>query len=341
LKVVAGLSLSGIEPRIWDKKSEYYLRELQAVMISYADFHKMPTRRKWAMEQGIHKYLGIPKKVKVYLDNGAFYFLSREGKTPVEEYQEFVKKARPDWFPIPQDFIPTPKMSRDEQENCFFRTMEMNLSFYESDYTPVIHISNFLEDYIEEIKKHPILVEKPYIALGGIVPNLLRATKAMPSQKILESLQYVRREFLNKELHVFGIGGTATLHLASLLNINSVDSSGWRNRAARGMIQLPGTGERIIAPLGNWRGRTVNQEEETVLKKCRCPACNSYGLDGLKANKIKGFCNRATHNLWTLLEEAKLIESHKKRGTYKDWYKEHLDNTTYRPLVDKVLEMSL
>lgn len=184
-------------------------------------------------------------------------------------------------------------------------------------------------------------MEKPYIALGGIVPNLLRATKAMPYKKVLKNIQYVRREFWDKELHVFGIGGTATLHLASLLNINSVDSSGWRNRAARGMIQLPGTGERIIAPLGNWRGRSVNQEEEKILKQCRCPACKNYGLDGLKANRIKGFCNRATHNLWTLLQESKLIELHINQGTYNDWYKEHLDNTTYRPLVDQVVEMSL
>jgi queuine/archaeosine tRNA-ribosyltransferase len=293
------------------------------------------------MEQGIHKYLGISKKVKVYLDNGAFYFIKRDGETPVKEYEEFVTRAKPDWFPIPQDFIPTPKMSRDEQEKCFFRTMDMNLNYQRGDYVPVIHISNFLEDYVDKLKQQKSLSEKPNIALGGIVPNLLRATKAMPYKKIIESLHHVREEFQDKQLHVFGIGGTATLHLAALLNIDSVDSSGWRNRAARGMIQLPGTGERIIAPLGKWRGREVNQEEEKKLKKCRCPACKIYGLDGLKASKIEGFCNRATHNLWTLIEEARLIEKYKNQGTYKDWYKRHLENTTYRPLIDQVIEMSL
>lgn len=341
MQIVAGLSLQGIKPRVWDSASEYYLQDLKAVMISYADFHKMPNRRRWAMEQGIHKYLGIPKGVKVYLDNGAFYFVTREGETPVKEYEEFVEQAKPDWFPIPQDFIPTPKMSRYEQERCFYRTMEMNLNYQHGSFVPVIHISNFLEDYVDQIKKYPTLLNKSYIALGGIVPNLLRARKAMPYKKLLESIHHVRDEFKTQKLHIFGIGGTATLHLAALLNINSVDSSGWRNRAARGMIQLPGTGERVVAALGNWRGRAVNREEEKKLKECLCPACQKYGLAGLKASKVEGFCNRATHNLWTLIEEAKLIEKHRTNGTYKDWYKEHLDNTVYRPLIAQLVELFL
>lgn len=258
MEIVAGISLKGIKPRVWDKTSEYYLPQLQAVMVSYADFHTMPKRRREVMENGLHKSLGIPKEVKVYLDNGAFYFLSRAGETPLKEYEEFLEKAKPNWYPIPQDFIPTPKMSRDEQEKCFFRTMEMNLNYQHSLYIPVIHVSNFLEDYVDEIKKHKTFLEKPYIALGGIVPNLLRATRAMPYKKILDSIYHVRKEFKNQKLHVFGIGGTATMHLAVLLGINSVDSSGWRNRAARGMVQLPGTGERIVADLGGWRGRRIS-----------------------------------------------------------------------------------
>jgi hypothetical protein len=341
LKIVAGISLRGIKPCIWDKTSDYYLPQLQAIMVSYADFHASPKRRREAMEKGIHESLGIPKEVKLYLDNGAFYFISREGETPVKNYEEFVEKAKPDWFPIPQDFIPIPKMSREEQEKCFFRTMEMALNYQYGSYIPVIHVSNFLEDYVDEIKKHETLLAKPYIALGGIVPNLLRATKAMPYKKILESIHHVREEFKHQKLHIFGIGGTATIHLAALLGIDSVDSSGWRNRAARGMIQLPGTGERIIADLGKWRGRRVSQQEEEILKECPCPACYKYGLDGLKASGSFGFWNRATHNLWILLNEAELIKEHLNKKTYKDWYKGHLDNTTYRPLIEQLVKISL
>jgi hypothetical protein len=340
VQIVAGISLKGIKPRVWDKTSEYYLPQLHAVMISYADFHKMPKRRREAMEKGLHESLGIPTQVQIYLDNGAFYFIKRDGETPRKEYEEFVEKAKPDWYPIPQDFIPTPKMTFKEQKQCFKRTMEMNLAYKDHrSYIPVIHISELLEDYVNEIKSHKEFLAKPYIALGGIVPNLLRAPKAIPYHKILSSIQHIRKEFKNTKLHVFGIGGTATIHLAALLKINSVDSSGWRSRAARGMIQLPGTGERIVAPLGNWRGRQVSQEEEKKLEECLCPACCQYKLNGLKISGMEGFCNRATHNLWILLEEARLIEEHLYNGgNYKEWYKEHLDNTIYRPLIAQIVE---
>ena len=142
-------------------------------------------------------------------------------------------------------------------------------------------------------------------------------------------------------MHLFGVGGTATLHVAVLLGMDSVDSVGWRARAARGLIQLPGSGERTVAKLGNWRGRKPDAQEWGVLKKCQCPACQKYGLEGLKKDKTFGFCNRATHNLWTLLEENRMIQEHLKDKTYTEWYKEHLHNSTYRPLIDLLVEKHL
>ncbi|RUR72603.1 hypothetical protein ACF3DV_34365 (plasmid) [Chlorogloeopsis fritschii PCC 9212] len=341
MQIVAGISLKGIKPRVWDKNSPYYLPQLQAVMVSYAEFHQRPVLRRKVMEQGIRKYLGIPEEVKLYLDNGAFYFISRGGEIVTKDYEEFVQGAKPDWCPIPQDFIPTPKMSLSEQKECFTRTMKMNLTYNkDKQFIPVIHVSNFLEDYVIKVKKNKALRLKTGIALGGIVPNLLRAPKAIPYQKVLENLQHVREEFKDKKLHVFGIGGTATLHIAALLGINSVDSSGWRNRAARGIIQLPGTGERIVAELGKWKGRKLSQDEFKQLEECQCPACKMYGVAGLQQNGGIGFWNRATHNLWTLLEEARLIEQHLVAGTYQNWYPTHLDNTIYRPLIDQIIKIS-
>jgi|GEM_PF-3663133 len=40
------------------------------------------------MDQGLRNYLGVPDHVKIYLDNGAFYFISHHGETPVEEYTD-------------------------------------------------------------------------------------------------------------------------------------------------------------------------------------------------------------------------------------------------------------
>src|SRR5918994_3005069 len=108
------------------------------------------------------------------------------------------------------------------------------------------------------------------MALGGIVPNLLRKPKAVPYQVVLDALVHVRRTFAGKEVHVFGIGGTATLHLAALLGVDSVDSSGWSKRTARGIVQLPGSGDRMVAELGNWRGRPASAAAWGKLTTCAC-----------------------------------------------------------------------
>jgi hypothetical protein len=197
-----------------------------------------------------------------------------------------------------------------------------------------------LKEYIQEIQEHGALASKPSIALGGIVPNLLRAPNAMPYADILDGLREVRRDFAHKHLHVFGLGGTATLHLAALLGIDSLDSSGWRNRAARGLVQLRGCGDRLVANLGSWRGREPNAEEWEQLRVCACPACQTFGGDSLKGSGIGGFCHRATHNLWVLLEEARWIEAHLRDGSYAKSYQDRLVNSIYLPLVEKVAELS-
>src|SRR5262245_48764025 len=68
--LVAGLSLKNLKPRVWDTNSPYYLPNLRAVMVSYADFHRLPAHRPRAMTDGLHTYLDIPEQIMIYLDNG-------------------------------------------------------------------------------------------------------------------------------------------------------------------------------------------------------------------------------------------------------------------------------
>lgn len=335
---VAGLTLKNLEPRIWDSGSPFFIPKLRAVMVSYADFYRMPVQRRLVMDHGLHQWLGMPDGMKVFLDNGAFYFRTQRGPRPQKQYEEFILKARPDWWPIPQDYIPTPKMRLALQRQCFTRTMEVNREYQKDGFVPVVHIGRFLTQYMSAIARNARLAAKPRMALGGIVPNLLRAAKAMPYHKILEGLRAFRENFAAKEVHVFGIGGNATLHLAALLGVDSVDSSGWRNRAARGLIQLPGTGDRMVADLGNWRGRKLSKSEWQLLKACGCPACRVCGPSRLKSGGAKGFCARATHNLWVLLEEADWITQALANGTYHSAYQTRLDNTIYLPLIQELLK---
>lgn len=339
LEIVAGLSLKNLKPRVWDPESPYYLPGLTAVMVSYADFHQSPPQRKMAMRQTLRAYLGVPAHIRIYLDNGAFYFLDRDGGVPGNEYEEFVQAAKPDWYPIPQDFIPTPTMDDEAQLLCLRRTMEMNLAFAYDGFVPVMHVSRHLATYIDGFTQSKQLAQKDRVALGGIVPNLLRKPSAMPYADVLKSLLRVRHVLAGKHLHVFGLGGTATLHLAALFQIDSLDSAGWRNRAARGIVQLPGRGDRMVANMGSWRGREPDDNEWELLAACPCPACQQSGVAGLQANKLEGFCNRATHNLWVLLQEARAIQGHLAANTYRDWYQSHVENSVYRTLVRDTLTL--
>lgn len=336
--VVAGLSLKNLHPRVWDPSSPYWLSALRAVMVSYADFHRQPRQRDVALRLGLRAYLGVPAGVDVYLDNGAFSFSLRGEDTPRTAYEEFVAHAGPGWHPVPQDFIPLPSMTNAEQRSCLRRTMAVNQAYEHDGYVPVIHISQVLPEYIAAVQAHDRLMAKSALALGGIVPNLLRAPRAMPYADILGSLRRVRQLFSGKRLHVFGIGGTATIHLAALMAIDSADSSGWRNRAARGLVQLAGSGDRVVANLGNWRGREPSPTEWARLAACPCPACRRFGLASLQASGRDGFSHRATHNLWVLLEEAALVEQRLADGSYPGWYEEHLDNTIYLPLIRQALQ---
>lgn len=334
VQIVAGLSIKNLQPRVWDTASPYHLPNLSAVMVSFAEFYRSAAQLRRAQQEGLRAYLGLPAHVRIYLDNGAFYFLGRHEEMPRDTYEEFVAGARPDWYAIPQDYIPTPRMSDAEQRECLTLTMAVNRAYASDGYVPVIHISRQLDEYLRQFKACPALLAKPMVGLGGIVPNLLRAPRAMPYGVVLGHVQQVRRELADRQLHVFGMGGTATLHLAALLCIDSVDSSGWRNRAARGLVQLPGSGDRVVAELGSWRARELNAAERHTLGACPCPACRAYGMEGLAARGTVGFANRATHNLWVLLQEAEQIQSHLKAGTYPHWYVAHIENSIYRPLID-------
>ena len=192
---------------------------------------------------------------------------SRDGiEVPRQDYEEFVEQAKPDWYAIPQDYIPTPRMEDDEQLKCLKQTMAVNRKYSHDGYVPILHICRHLDKYLNQFEANEGLRSKPIYAIGGLVPNLLCAAKFMSNGEVLDKVCQVRTAFADRKLHLFGVGGTATLHIAVLLGIDSVDSAGWRVRAARGLVQLPGSSDRAMAGLGNWKVREPNSEE---LKKIR------------------------------------------------------------------------
>lgn len=347
--VIVGTQLDHA-PKFWDRSSEWYLPQVKAMMVSYADFHRSRAKRKQAMDKGLREYLGVQPDMLVCLDNGSFAFWRHGLERPVEEYVQFVQEARPDWYPIPTDFIPHPQLSYIEQRMLFEQTMQMNLDYGPKGYIPVIHAGDWLEEYLEALEKNSVPLSGG-VALGGLVPRLLTSKGSVSRKRVIDAIKRTR-DSIRTELHVFGIGGLTTLHLAATLGVDSIDSSGWRNRAARGLILLPGRGERSVVPLGNWRGVEVSKEEIQMLESCTCPACQKYGLAGLKAynsrgNKERrgdgtsGFNSRAIHNLCILLSEAAEIDDKLTKGEYRTWYTEHVAGTIVLRLIEYALNHDL
>ena len=72
-------------------------------------------------------------------------------------------------------------MTLEEQQQCL-DAMSMNCRYWQGNYVPVVHISTVLEEYVSRLKSYRSLLQKEAIALGGIVPNLLKAPKTMHPQ---------------------------------------------------------------------------------------------------------------------------------------------------------------
>ncbi len=82
----------------------------------------------------------------------------------------------------------------------------------------------------------------------------------------------------------------------------------------------------------------LSPQEREILLKLFMSGLRAIWVRGPRRKPHRGFCNRATHNLWVLLEEARWIRDHLESETYKERYKDRLNNSTYSRLIDRVVE---
>ena len=332
MEVVAGLSLKNMRPRVWDRRSLDYLPRLGAVMLSFDEFRRRPVVHRLATAGGFAAVLGAAS-VRVYLDNGAFSCLRRGTEPAVEQFRDFVRATSPPWYPVPADFIPRPTDSTRRQKELVDRTIAVLEDHGDDGYCPVIHAGPWLDRYLDALSR---VGRTRCLAICALVPQLLNSAGARRRETIT-LMKRVRDEFPGT-IHSFGIGGVVTLHLAAALGIDSADSSGWRQRAARGLVILRGRGERMAVKFGSWKGREVSPEEWTELARCRCPACRRLGAEDLKAGGVGGFAHRAVHNLWAVLEEAALIDRHLARGDFPAWSSRRIRGNRMADLVALAME---
>jgi 7-cyano-7-deazaguanine tRNA-ribosyltransferase len=334
MDVVAGLTLKNLKPAVWNAESPEYLANLRAVMLSFDEFRGRPAVVRAVVARGIHAaVLKSADGVRVFLDNGAFACLRRGGTPDIARFKQFVRSTAPHWYPVPADYIPLPTQSVKAQRELFRKTVGVMRKYAGDGYCPVVHAGPWLSGYTDAVRECGI---RSHLAVGGLVPHLLNSEGAQRKETI-RMLAGVRREFPGR-IHAFGLGGIVTLHLGAALGFDSADSSGWRQRAARGLVVLRGRGERQAVKLGSWKGRELTDEEWAELARCRCPACRRGGNDALRANGIAGFVARATHNLAVTLDEADLINRHLAAGDFPTWSRRRVGTNAMANLVHQALD---
>jgi len=225
---------------------------------------------------------------------------------------------------------------------------------------PVIHgyaadDINQLIEYIKDMIGDPVL-----IGVGSLVP-LIKAlngrkefimskesivermgppkAKALTGFYMVEIVKLIRREFPRSFLHVFGVGGVTTMHLMFSLGVDSIDSIGWRLKAAYGAIQLPGVGDRFVSP--KKRKRTKLSEKDLILlEKCECPICRQQKLarrmELLDNADPSTFCNRAIHNAWVFQQELKEARNMIEKNCYFKHVEKKLGRSPMRKFFDYV-----
>jgi hypothetical protein len=337
MEIVAGLSLKNLQPRVWDRESPDHTRRLAAVMLSFDEFRRRPAMLRQALAKGLFSTLGVPAdtSLHIYLDNGAFAYHKRNDEPAIAEYLQFVRAVKPTWYPVPADYIPLPNQSSYHQRRLFERTVAVMEAHSENGFCPVIHPGPWLDRYMDALARLNLTRQ---VALGGLVPHLLSRPGAQRRGTIV-SLGRTCRMFPGR-IHAFGIGGVVTLHLAAALGVHSADSSGWRQRAAYGLVLLRGRSERQAVQLGKWRGRALTPDDWQELERCRCPTCRRYGPEGLRAEGLFGFSCRAVHNLTVLLDEGELIRRHQATGDFAVWSLRRIKGNRLANLVRLALEVN-
>jgi len=278
----------------------------------------------------------------VLMDSGGFQFQnSNRMSIEPEEILDFYRESKPD-IGVVLDHPLTTEEVKDNLKR--WRTTLKNTKFmlensHDILLMPVIHgyTLKMVKNACNEIKK---ICEPEIIGVGSLVPILKQfknssIIKELNGKKstefLIDAIKLVREEFQDSLLHVFGVGGATTMHLMYSIGVDSIDSIGWRMKAAFGAIQLPGMGDRFISP--NKRRRGMSEKDISLLGDCRCPVCKGRStiqkMRALDNSKKNTFMERAIHNAYVFNEENKEFIINLKKDNIDNFMENRLKGTKY------------
>ncbi len=294
-----------------------YCDKNTGILVNAADILTKPKIKQRILREGLREFLDT--KAKIIMDSGGFIFQKRSDLSiTIQELIELYRNTEPD-IVVSLDHPIHPSLSKEVNlqriEKSLTNIELMLKNDLNSTFIPVIH-GYSLESICDFSKKVKFLFSEyknstpEWVGLGSLVP-LLRTHKGSISipkgivkgdltavNFVFVATSLVKKLFPKSMLHVFGVGGTTTMNLIYASGANSIDSVGWRMKAAYGAIQLPGLSDRFLHERKNKSRKVLEPNHEDLFLKCNC---------GIKPHTRKtidsSFNSRAIHNAYVYKQE--------------------------------------
>jgi tRNA-guanine family transglycosylase len=293
-------------------------------------------------EKGIHSYLAFDGR-PIAMDSGGFLFMKKKMlDVHPQKILELYELSKPN-FGVVLDHPLGPNLSNAERKKRQLKTLEntrymvKSLKGHNPQLIPVIHGHSIptISWYIRKL--HEINQFETY-GIGSLVPSVFTSKGAGGIYNVVKIVSFIRKILPAKKIHVFGVGSTLTMHLMFFIGADSVDSSGWRTKAAFGAIQLPRVGDRYITlKKRHKKYRDLSRTEERILDQCKCPVCKQEGLEKLRMS----FEARALHNSWIFQKEVEIARKLTKNGEYEDYVRDILSKSSLSGAFDLASELRI
>ena len=310
--------------------------EIPGVILNAYQIHSLGIKK---AEHLISNHLG--SQVPTMIDSGGYNFLKNPEKAiEIEELAEIYRNSKAE-IVVSLDIPPYPKLSDYEKRKRWDRTRknayQLAKAMDNQKVMPVVHgySKKSLRYHSKQIRD--LIDDSGMIGLGGIVP-LLKVKRNLT----LELIHFLKTEYPDRFLHVFGVGSVSTMMLLAALGVDSMDTIGWRIKAAYGAIQLVGQSDRFVSPkIGGPKTRKgLSKGDTQLLKECECPVCKGQTLRTRKSRLDNGksstFSNRATHNCWTFTKEIERTQKALNEGTLFDILEDRMSEGYWRSSYEHV-----
>jgi len=327
----------GSSPRLWE------VLPMKNLMVNAYEVLKRLKVCEEVSKKGIHEYLGFDDLV--FMDSGGFLFQKKDKMDlDPEIILKLYETSKPDIAAVLDHPFDPSRPSRINNRR-WLKTLKNTKYMLENNgnilLMPILHgyALKDLKMACREIKK---IDENPkFIGLGSLVP-LIFNTKGSKRIKdglkfIVDAVGLIREEFPDSLLHTFGVGSSQSMHFMFALGVDSLDSMGWRLKAAYGVIQLPGVGDRHLTPRNTKKRPFIKGREKELLAACECPACKSKSLEERIQDLNDNFYFRSVHNAWVFLNEQKKFHQALKEGYIKSFIESRLKKGMFSKAVKYVI----